>query len=236
MYYNFCLCKSLKERAPRAERIRALPVPEVRISLICVCKGTTIPGTGKTIGQVFPGEGALLIAIHYIFIRARGKSLRKSARHGGGEDPLRKSARHGGGDSLRKSARHGGGDSLRKSAGHGGGDSLRKNAGHGGRETPSRKSARHRGRGGQTPPLGGIQTPHAGMGNAARGDRKRRTRGWATPHAGMTNAARGDGGCRTFGAPLKLSNSGTGHDSFGTSSTHIITLCECFVGYVWQLH
>ena len=53
LYYNFCLCKSFKELAPRAERIRALPVPEVRISLICDCKGTAFLQTDKTINHFF---------------------------------------------------------------------------------------------------------------------------------------------------------------------------------------
>ncbi|MBQ5936402.1 MAG: hypothetical protein IJL50_00990, partial [Bacteroidaceae bacterium] len=66
LYYNFCLCKSFKEHAPRAERIIALPVPEERISLICGCKGTTIPRTGKTFAPLFSENLALCIRIHYI--------------------------------------------------------------------------------------------------------------------------------------------------------------------------
>ena len=41
---------------------------------------------------------------------------------------------------------------------------------------------------GETDGTGGLQTPHAGIANAARGDCQRRTRGLLTPHAGISDA------------------------------------------------
>ena len=59
------------------ERIKTLPVPEARESLICDCKGTPFWQTDKTFTQLFSKQYASLIFTHYIYIlRARLESLR----------------------------------------------------------------------------------------------------------------------------------------------------------------
>ena len=71
LYYNFCLCKSLKEHAPM-ERITALPIPRGRSGLVCGCKGTAFPETGKTFAP-FIWKNSQDTIIHIIYnIRARG--------------------------------------------------------------------------------------------------------------------------------------------------------------------
>ena len=49
------------------ERIKTLPVPEARESLICDCKGTPFWQTDKTFTQLFSKQYASLIFTHYIY-------------------------------------------------------------------------------------------------------------------------------------------------------------------------
>ena len=70
LYYNFCLCKSLKEPAPM-ERITALPVPRGRSGLVCGCKGTAFQRTGKAFAP-FIWKNSQDTIIHIIYnTRAR---------------------------------------------------------------------------------------------------------------------------------------------------------------------
>ena len=56
------------------ERIKTLPVPEARGSLICDCKGTPFWQTDKTFTQLFSKQYASLIFTHYIYnTREKGK-------------------------------------------------------------------------------------------------------------------------------------------------------------------
>jgi hypothetical protein len=56
------------------ERIKNLPVPEARGSLICDCKGTPFWQTDKTFTQLFSKQYASLIFTHYIYnTREKGK-------------------------------------------------------------------------------------------------------------------------------------------------------------------
>ncbi len=66
----------------RAHQRSATP-SERRSSLICGCKGTLFPGTGKTFRDFFQKKMHFHIVYIIYYIRARRNSLRKRARHGG---------------------------------------------------------------------------------------------------------------------------------------------------------
>ena len=66
LYYNLCLCKSLKERPPKRESNRVPTDQKRRPSLICGCKGTTFLKNNKTSYNFFTTNRQLLNYIHYI--------------------------------------------------------------------------------------------------------------------------------------------------------------------------
>ena len=72
LYYNLCLCKSFKERAPKGAHQRSATPSQRRRHLICGCKGTAFPETDKTLNNFFQKKMhfSLLYIIYYI--RARG--------------------------------------------------------------------------------------------------------------------------------------------------------------------
>ena len=83
LYYNLCLCKSFKERAPEGAHQRSATPYERRLHLICGCKGTLFPETGKTFRDFFQKKMKVCLLYIIYYIRARRKRMGLIGKMGG---------------------------------------------------------------------------------------------------------------------------------------------------------
>ena len=75
LYYNLCLCKSFKERAPKGAHQRSAVSRRRRHLLICGCKGTLFPRTDKTLSNFFQKKMHFCPLYIIYYTRARKKWL-----------------------------------------------------------------------------------------------------------------------------------------------------------------
>ena len=73
-----CLCKSLKEHAPKGSAAERFPPQTRRSSLVCGCKGTTFPQTSKTLHDFFHKEMQFYIIYIIYYTRVRKEPCGKA--------------------------------------------------------------------------------------------------------------------------------------------------------------